>query len=63
MAKGENYRITPTHKLEKLVNRYKKQLEQPVNLSHHKPEIVYFGSQKLNRLLNEGKDWTPISPD
>lgn len=61
LANGENYRITPTHKLGEA--RYRYNWNSPVNLSHHNPEIVYFGSQKLNRSLNEGKDWTPISPD
>lgn len=61
LEKGENYRITPSHKLGE--PRYRYNWNSPVNLSHHNPEIVYFGSQKLNRSLNEGKDWTPISPD
>jgi len=58
---GENYRITPTHKVGE--PRYRYNWNSPVNLSYHNPDIVYFGSQKLNRSLNEGKDWTAISPD
>ncbi|MEQ9308890.1 MAG: hypothetical protein RLN90_05500 [Balneolaceae bacterium] len=58
---GESYRITPTHKLGE--QRYRYNWNTPVNLSHHNSDIVYFGSQKLSRSLNEGKDWTTISPD
>lgn len=61
LEKGESNRITPTHKLGE--DRYRYNWNTPVNLSHHNSSIVYFGSQKLNRSLNEGKDWTPISPD
>ncbi len=61
LESGETNRITPTHKLGE--PRYRYNWNSPVNLSHHNPEIVYFGSQKLNRSFNEGKDWTTISPD
>ena len=61
LESGENYRITPTHKLGE--PRYRYNWNTPVNLSSHNPEIVYFGSQKLNRSFNEGKDWKAISPD
>ncbi len=61
LESGENSRITPTHKLGE--PRYRYNWNSPVNLSHHNPEIVYFGSQRLNRSLNEGKDWKAISPD
>jgi photosystem II stability/assembly factor-like uncharacterized protein len=58
---GDNYRITPTHDLGE--PRYRYNWNSPVNLSHHNPEIVYFGSQRLNRSFDEGKTWTAISPD
>lgn len=61
LASGENYRITPVHKLGE--PRYRYNWNTPVNLSSHNPEIVYFGSQRLNRSFNEGKDWKAISPD
>lgn len=61
LSTGETYRITPTHNLGE--DRYRYNWNSPVNLSHHNPDIVYFGSQKLSRSMNEGKDWTAISPD
>tara|TARA_R110000868_G_scaffold37111_6_gene131436 strand:+ start:16408 stop:19158 length:2751 start_codon:yes stop_codon:yes gene_type:complete len=61
LEKGEDYRITPNHQLGEA--RYRYNWNSPVNLSHHNPDIIYFGSQKLSRSLNEGKDWVAISPD
>lgn len=61
LATGKNARITPVHKLGE--DRYRYNWNTPVNISRHNPEIIYFGSQRLNRSFNEGKDWTPISPD
>lgn len=58
---GDNYRITPSHKLGEDTYRYN--WNTPVNMSSHNPEIIYFGSQKLNRSFDEGRNWTPVSPD
>lgn len=61
LEKGETARITPVHDLGE--PRYRYNWNTPVNMSSHNPEIIYFGSQKLNRSFNEGKDWKAISPD
>ena len=56
-----SYRITPKHQVGE--DRYRYNWNTPVELSHHNPDIVYFGSQRLNRSFDEGKSWTAISPD
>ncbi len=61
LANSENMRITPVHKLGE--PRYRYNWNTPVNMSWHNPDIIYFGSQRLNRSFNEGKDWQAISPD
>ncbi len=58
---NETTRITPRHDVGE--PRYRYNWNTPVNLSHHNPEIIYFGSQKLNRSYDQGKTWTAISPD
>ncbi|MEO1023729.1 MAG: glycosyl hydrolase [Bacteroidota bacterium] len=59
--KGNSARITPKHKVGE--PRYRYNWNTPINLSHHNPGIVYFGSQRLNRSFDKGNTWTPISPD
>lgn len=54
-------RISPRHDVGE--PRYRYNWNTPVNISHHNPDILYFGSQRLNRSMDEGKTWTPISPD
>ena len=61
LENGSNYRITPRHQVGE--DRYRYNWNTPVELSHHNPDIVYFGSQRLNRSFDEGKSWTAISPD
>ena len=61
LESGENNRITPRNKLGE--PRYRYNWNTPVNISHHNPEILYFGSQKLSRSFDEGKTWKAISPD
>ena len=61
LEKGEYNRITPSHDLGEATYRYN--WNTPVNMSSHNPEIIYIGSQKLNRSFDEGKNWTTISPD
>ena len=59
--KGTTDGITPKHDIGE--PRYRYNWNTPINLSHHNPDVVYFGSQKLNRSLNRGETWTAISPD
>ncbi len=58
---GENNRITPRHDVGE--PRYRYNWNSPVNISHHNPDIIYFGSQRLVRSMDEGRNWTEISPD
>ncbi|MEO5674531.1 MAG: hypothetical protein ABIQ74_07775, partial [Chitinophagales bacterium] len=53
--------ITPKHELGE--RPYRWNWNSPVWLSPHNQDIVYFGSNKLWRALNEGKDFKVISPD
>ncbi len=59
--KGTTTRITPRHDVGE--PRYRYNWNTPVNLSHHNPDVIYFGSQKLSRSLDRGETWTAISPD
>jgi photosystem II stability/assembly factor-like uncharacterized protein len=59
--KGTTSGITPKHEVGE--PRYRYNWNTPVNLSHHNPDVVYFGSQRLNRSLDRGNTWTAISPD
>lgn len=61
LEKNTTNRITPRHDVGEA--RYRYNWNTPVNLSHHNPEIIYFGSQKLNRSFNQGETWRAISPD
>ena len=54
-------RISPQHDVGEAKYRYN--WNTPVTISHHHPEIIYFGSQRLSRSMDEGKTWTAISPD
>ena len=35
----------------------------PVLMSHHNPDVIYFGANRLFRSLDKGETWTAISPD
>lgn len=35
----------------------------PILISPHHPDIIYIGSQKLHRSLNQGRTWETLSPD
>jgi photosystem II stability/assembly factor-like uncharacterized protein len=61
LEEGSFNRITPRHDVGE--PRYRYNWNTPVTISHHNPDIIYFGSQRLNRSMDEGKTWTPISPD
>jgi len=54
-------RITPRHDVGE--PRYRYNWNTPINLSYHNPDVVYFGSQRLDRSLDRGNTWTTISPD
>jgi len=57
-----NYsKITPKHEIGEA--RYRYNWNTPIEMSNHNPDILYFGSQKLNRSMDKGKTWTTISPD
>ncbi len=60
-SEGSFNRISPRHDVGEPNYRYN--WNTPVNISHHNPDIIYFGSQRLNRSMDEGKTWTAISPD
>lgn len=61
LSEGSFNRISPRHDVGEPNYRYN--WNTPVNISHHNPDIIYFGSQRLNRSMDEGKTWTAISPD
>lgn len=53
--------IQPKHELGETPYRFNWQT--PILLSSHNQDILYLGSNKLHRSLNNGDDWTAISPD
>ncbi|MDZ7681165.1 MAG: hypothetical protein U5J63_05470 [Fodinibius sp.] len=53
--------ITPDHDIGEAPYRFN--WNTPVEMSNHNPEILYFGSQKINRTMDGGETWTTISPD
>jgi len=53
--------IRPKHKLGEAPYRFN--WESPILLSKHNQDIVYFGTNKFMRSMNQGDDWTAISPD
>ena len=58
---GGMSRITPSHDVGE--PRFRYNWNTPVNISNHNPDIIYFGSQKLMRSMDEGKSWTALSGD
>lgn len=58
---GERQYITPKHKLGERPLRWNWQT--PVHLSAHNQDILYMGSNKMHRSLNQGDDFEEISPD
>lgn len=58
---GETNRITPRHDIGEA--RYRYNWNSPIEMSNHNPDIIYFGSQKLNRSFDRGNTWHTISPD
>ena len=60
-SQGEFNRITPKHEVGD--ERYRFNWNTPVEMSHHHPDILYFGAQKLIRSFDQGKSWTELSGD
>ena len=60
-AKRSYQSIKPSHDIGE--PRYRFNWNTPVNMSHHNPDIIYYGSQKLNISFNRGDDWQTISGD
>ncbi len=57
----ESVYIQPKHELGD--NPYRFNWQTPILLSSHNQDILYFGTNKLLRSMNQGKDWSVISPD
>ncbi|MFK5972074.1 MAG: glycosyl hydrolase [Flavobacteriaceae bacterium] len=53
--------IQPKHELGK--DPYRFNWQTPILLSPHNQDILYLGSDKLHRSMNQGDDWETISPD
>lgn len=60
-ATGKRTYIQPKHELGEAPYRFNWQT--PILLSTHNQDILYLGSNKLHRSMNQGEDWTAISPD
>ncbi|MGB5982678.1 MAG: glycosyl hydrolase [Nonlabens sp.] len=58
---GDRTYIQPKHELGEAPYRFNWQT--PILLSPHNQDILYLGGNKLHRSLNQGEDWTAISPD
>ena len=58
---GERKYIQPKHELGETPYRFNWQT--PILLSPHNQDIIYLGSNKLHRSLNQGDDWETISDD
>jgi len=61
LENDKNTPIQPKHDLGEAPYRFNWQT--PILLSSHNQDILYFGSNKLHRSLNQGTDWEAISPD
>ncbi|MEX0272891.1 MAG: glycosyl hydrolase [Flavobacteriaceae bacterium] len=53
--------IQPKHELGE--EPYRFNWQTPILLSPHNQDILYLGSNRLHRSLNQGNDWEAISPD
>ena len=61
LNKNKIKRIQPKHELGEAPYRFNWQT--PILLSSHNQDILYLGSNKLHRSLNQGDDWEAISND
>ena len=57
----ESVYIQPKHELG--YNPYRFNWQTPVFLSAHNQDILYYGANKLLRSMNQGNDWSVVSPD
>ncbi|MGI9174854.1 MAG: WD40/YVTN/BNR-like repeat-containing protein [Rhodothermales bacterium] len=60
-ATGERTSIKPEHDLGERPFRFNWQV--PIHLSRHNPDVLYLGSQKLHRSLDQGETWEALSED
>ncbi len=58
---GNRQRITPRHKLGE--SPYRWNWQSPILLSPHNQDIVYFGSNRFHRSMNQGDDFETMSGD
>lgn len=58
---GDRKYIQPKHELGE--SPYRFNWQTPILLSSHNQDILYLGGNKLHRSMNQGDDWTAISPD
>ncbi len=58
---GNQKNIQPKHTLGE--NPYRFNWQTPILLSSHNQDILYLGSNKLMRSMNQGNDWKAISDD
>jgi len=58
---GERKRITPSHKLGE--RPYRWNWETPIYLSRHNQDILYMGSNKFHRSLDQGNNFETLSND
>lgn len=58
---GASKSIKPGHELGETPLRFNWQ--SPIHLSVHNQDVVYFGSNKFHRSLNQGNDWDITSKD
>jgi photosystem II stability/assembly factor-like uncharacterized protein len=61
IANDERTFIKPSHKLGKAPYRFN--WESPILLSTHNQDILYFGTNKFMRSMDQGATWEAISPD
>ena len=61
LKSGQRKNITPSHELGERPMRWNWQ--SPIHLSVHNQDILYMGSNKLHRSLNQGDAFDVISPD
>jgi photosystem II stability/assembly factor-like uncharacterized protein len=60
-ATGKSTYIQPKHELGE--SPYRFNWQTPILLSSHNQDILYLGGNKLMRSMNQGDDWTALSPD
>lgn len=61
LSSGKRTRIQPKHVLGE--SPYRFNWQTPILLSPHNQDILYLGSNKLHRSMNQGTDWKTISAD